>query len=62
MLKAEKYFREIWPDYQEEQLFRKDNDAFMAQQSSVLEVFLSNRRGFLLFVSLLMRYASGSGG
>jgi hypothetical protein len=54
MLKAEKYFREMWPDYQEEQLLRKDNNAFMAQQSSVLEVFLSNRRGFLLFVSPLM--------
>ena len=62
MLKSEKYFMDIRPGYQEEEVIRKDNDAFMARASSVLEVFLSNRSGFLLFVSRLMRYVRGAGG
>jgi hypothetical protein len=60
--KIGKVFHEMWPDYREEEVIRKDNDAFMARPSSVLEVFLSNRGGFLLFVSPLMRYVRGADG
>ena len=53
---------EMWPDYQEEDVISKDNDVFMERPSSVLEAFLSNRSGFLLFVSPSMRYVRRAGG
>jgi hypothetical protein len=34
--KSGKVFQEVWPDYQEEELLRKDNGSFMARLYSVL--------------------------